>query len=100
MLEKKEKLPVVAFTFSRRKCDDNADQLSNLNLTTPLEKSKTQVLMQKYLARLKGGDKTLPQVIITSYCCCSKFVGLFGYLVGFYLSGYFSFLLLFSPTCF
>lgn len=62
MLEKKEKLPVVAFTFSRKKCDDNADQLGNLNLITPLERSKTQVLLQKYLAKLKGGDRTLPQV--------------------------------------
>ncbi|XP_031567069.1 helicase SKI2W-like isoform X2 [Actinia tenebrosa] len=63
MLEKKEKLPVVAFTFSRKKCDDNADQLGNLNLITSLERSKTQVLMQKYLAKLKGGDRTLPQVV-------------------------------------
>lgn len=62
MLEKKEKLPVVAFTFSRKKCDDNADQLGNLNLITALERSKTQVLLQKYLAKLKGGDRTLPQV--------------------------------------
>jgi len=62
MLEKKEKLPVVAFTFSRKKCDENADSLSNLNLTSKSEKSRTQVLLQKYLAKLKGSDRTLPQV--------------------------------------
>ncbi|EDO38196.1 predicted protein [Nematostella vectensis] len=62
MLEKKDKLPVVAFTFSRRKCEENADQLSNLNLTTSVERSRIHVEMQKYLARLKGSDKTLPQV--------------------------------------
>ena len=62
MLRKKEKLPVVAFTFSRRRCDDNADQLSNLDLTTSTEKSLIHVFIQKSVARLKGSDRQLPQV--------------------------------------
>ena len=62
MLRKKEKLPVVAFTFSRRRCDDNADQLSNLDLTTSSEKSLIHVFIQKSVARLKGSDRQLPQV--------------------------------------
>ena len=62
MLRKKEKLPVVAFTFSRKRCDDNADQLSNLDLTTSTEKSLIHVFIQKSVARLKGSDRQLPQV--------------------------------------
>lgn len=62
MLRKKEKLPVVAFTFSRKRCDDNADQLGNLDLTTSTEKSLIHVFIQKSVARLKGSDRNLPQV--------------------------------------
>lgn len=62
MLRKKEKLPVVAFTFSRKRCDDNADQLSSLDLTTSSEKSLIHVFIQKSVARLKGPDRNLPQV--------------------------------------
>lgn len=62
MLRKKEKLPVVAFTFSRKRCDDNADQLGNLDLTTSTEKSLIHVFIQKSVARLKGPDRKLPQV--------------------------------------
>ncbi|XP_078343350.1 superkiller complex protein 2-like [Oculina patagonica] len=62
MLRKKEKLPVVAFTFSRKRCDDNADQLGNLDLTTSTEKSLIHVFIQKSVARLKGPDRQLPQV--------------------------------------
>lgn len=62
MLRKKKKLPVVAFTFSRKRVDDNADQLSNLDLTTSTEKSLIHVFIQKAIARLKGPDRQLPQV--------------------------------------
>ena len=62
MLRKKEKLPVVAFTFSRKRCDENADQLSNLDLTTSTEKSLIHVFIQKCVTRLKGPDRNLPQV--------------------------------------
>ncbi|XP_074623537.1 superkiller complex protein 2-like [Acropora palmata] len=62
MLRKKEKLPVVAFTFSRKRCDENADQLSSLDLTTSTEKSSIHVFTQKCVSRLKGSDRKLPQV--------------------------------------
>ncbi|KAJ8300200.1 hypothetical protein KUTeg_021719 [Tegillarca granosa] len=52
MLKKKEKLPVVAFTFSKKKIDENAENLRSLDLTTQSEKT-----------RLKGNDKKLPQVL-------------------------------------
>ena len=61
-LRKHEQLPVVAFTFSRNRCDGNADQLSNLELTTKEEQSVIKVFTEKAIARLKGSDKNLPQV--------------------------------------
>lgn len=70
MLRKKEKLPVVAFTFSRKRCDDNADQLSNLDLTTSTEKSLIHVFIQKCVARLKGSDRNLPQVRFCTLRLC------------------------------
>jgi len=64
-LNKKDKLPVVAFTFSRKRCDDNADQLNSLDLTTGSEKSEIHVFFQQSIKLLKGTDKQLPQVGLT-----------------------------------
>ena len=62
MLQKKDKLPVVGFTFSRQRCNDNADSLTTLDLTTKDEKSKIIVFFQDAISRLKGSDQRLPQV--------------------------------------
>ncbi len=62
MLGKKLLLPVVAFTFSRNRCNDNADSLSSLDLTTTNEKSGIHVFFQKSISILKGCDRELPQV--------------------------------------
>ena len=62
MLKKKDRMPVVAFTFSKKKIDENATNLSNLDLTTSSEKSDIHVFFQKCVSRLKGSDKSLPQV--------------------------------------
>ena len=62
MLQKDEKLPVVAFTFSRNRCDSNADALSSLDLTTSIEKSAIHVFFQKSVKLLEGSDSKLPQV--------------------------------------
>ena len=59
---KKNGLPVVAFTFSRNRCNDNADKLSNLDLTTAEEKHHIHIFMEKCISRLKDQDKKLPQV--------------------------------------
>ena len=64
MLNKKEKLPVVAFTFSRDRCNSNADSLSSLDLTTGKEKSEIHVFFKKSISLLKGSDQQLPQVIL------------------------------------
>ena len=62
MLRKKEQLPVVAFTFSKKRCDENATMLTTLDLTTTNEKSEIHVFVQKCVERLKGSDRMLPQV--------------------------------------
>ena len=67
MLEKKDKLPVVAFTLSRNRCNDNADSLFSLNLTTTTEKSEIHVFFTKSISRLKGSDQKLPQASVYIY---------------------------------
>ena len=62
MLQKKEKLPVVGFTFSRQRCNENADSLTSLDLTTNAEKSEIHVFFQKSISLLKASDQKLPQV--------------------------------------
>nr|XP_006817545.1 PREDICTED: helicase SKI2W-like [Saccoglossus kowalevskii] len=62
MLRKSDGLPVVAFTFSKRKCDENASQLTSLDLTTSSEKNDIHIFIQKCVQRLKGTDRQLPQV--------------------------------------
>ncbi|KAI6047978.1 ATP-dependent RNA helicase [Pisolithus marmoratus] len=61
-LQKKGLLPVVVFTLSKKKCEENANTLSNADLCTSVEKSEVHVTMEKALSRLKGSDKKLPQI--------------------------------------
>nr|XP_033772514.1 helicase SKI2W [Geotrypetes seraphini] len=63
MLRKKDQLPVVAFTFSRNRCDENASMLTTVDLTTSAEKSEIHIFFQKCISRLKGTDRQLPQVL-------------------------------------
>ena len=62
-LQRKDKLPVVAFTLSRNRCDQTANTLSSLDLTTSMEKSDIHHFINKCIARLKGSDRKLPQVL-------------------------------------
>ncbi|KAI0830808.1 antiviral helicase [Trametes gibbosa] len=61
-LRKKVLLPVVIFTFSKKRCEDNAGTLTNADLCTAVEKSEIHVAIEKALSRLKGSDKQLPQI--------------------------------------
>ncbi|EGO31119.1 ATP-dependent RNA helicase [Serpula lacrymans var. lacrymans S7.9] len=61
-LQKKTLLPVVVFTFSKKKCEENAGTLTNADLCTSVEKSEIHVAIEKALSRLKGTDKKLPQI--------------------------------------
>jgi hypothetical protein len=62
LLRKEDLLPVAFFTFSKKRCDAAADACSGLDLTTAAEKHTTHVFIQQVLARLKEGDRGLPQV--------------------------------------
>lgn len=61
-LSQRQQTPVVAFTFSRTRCDENARSLDSLDLTTSVEKAEIHSFFQKSLSRLRGGDRQLPQV--------------------------------------
>jgi antiviral helicase SKI2 len=53
-LRKKSLLPVVVFTFSKKRCEENAATLTNADLCSSVEKSEVHVAIEKALARLKG----------------------------------------------
>lgn len=57
-LRKKALLPVVVFTFSKKRCEDNAGTLTNADLCTAVEKSEIHVAIEKALSRLKGAWPT------------------------------------------
>lgn len=53
-LRKKALLPVVVFTLSKKRCEENAATLTNADLCTSVEKSEVHVAIEKALSRLKG----------------------------------------------
>ncbi|GBE77514.1 Putative ATP-dependent RNA helicase [Sparassis crispa] len=61
-LRKKALLPVVVFTLSKKRCEENAGTLTNADLCTSVEKSEIHVAIEKALSRLKGTDRQLPQI--------------------------------------
>ncbi|KAI8070677.1 NUC185 domain-containing protein [Gongronella butleri] len=63
LLNKKSLLPVVIFTFSKRRCEEYASSLSKTDLCTSLEKSEIHVFIERSLVRLRGTDKELPQIL-------------------------------------
>ncbi|XP_062536304.1 superkiller complex protein 2 [Armigeres subalbatus] len=67
-LEKNKKMPVVAFTLSRNRCDNNANALMSCDLTTPSEKYFINSFFQLCLQKLKPPDRILPQVIQVQNC--------------------------------
>ncbi|KAG7169871.1 helicase SKI2W-like isoform X1 [Homarus americanus] len=62
-LSKRDLLPIVAFTLSKKRCDSNATQLMSQDLTTKREKGEIFSFIKKCTDRLQGTDKELPQVI-------------------------------------
>uniref|UniRef100_A0A3Q3WN29 Uncharacterized protein n=1 Tax=Mola mola TaxID=94237 RepID=A0A3Q3WN29_MOLML len=63
-LSQRQQTPVVAFTFSRTRCDENARSLDSMDLTTSIEKAEIHSFFQKSLIRLRGGDRQLPQILL------------------------------------
>nr|XP_053635360.1 SKI2 subunit of superkiller complex protein-like [Cherax quadricarinatus] len=62
-LSRRDLLPIVAFTLSKKRCDSNATQLMSQDLTTNREKGEIHSFIKKCVDRLQGTDKELPQVI-------------------------------------
>ena len=62
MLEKKELRPCVVFTFSRKRCETNADSLNSMDLTSSAEKATVHHFVDQSVNRLKGSDRDLPQI--------------------------------------
>ncbi|CAE6470301.1 unnamed protein product [Rhizoctonia solani] len=61
-LKKKNLLPVVMFTLSKKRCEENAATLSSTDLCDAKERSEVHLVWEKALGRLKGTDKKLPQI--------------------------------------
>ncbi|EEH44136.1 SKI complex RNA helicase subunit SKI2 [Paracoccidioides brasiliensis Pb18] len=61
-LRKENLLPACVFVFSKKRCEENADSLSNQDFCTVAEKSSVHMIVEKSLARLKPEDRILPQI--------------------------------------
>lgn len=62
-LRKKTLLPACIFVFSKKRCEENADALSNQDFCTAQEKSHIHMIIERSIARLKPEDRVLPQII-------------------------------------
>nr|CAD7426744.1 unnamed protein product [Timema monikensis] len=62
-LRKEDKLPVVAFTLSRNRCDQTSESLTTVDLTTSDDKHRIRTFFQQCIQRLKEPDRLLPQVV-------------------------------------
>ncbi|KAH6884067.1 NUC185 domain-containing protein [Thelonectria olida] len=62
-LRKQTLLPACIFVFSKKRCEENADALSNQDFCTASEKSHIHMIIEKSVARLKPEDRVLPQII-------------------------------------
>ncbi|KAJ3271047.1 hypothetical protein HDV01_007128 [Terramyces sp. JEL0728] len=63
-LKKKSLLPVIVFAFSKKKCEEYAQALTNMDLSTGAsEKAQIHIFIENSIACLKGGDKELPQIL-------------------------------------
>ncbi|KAL8779698.1 MAG: hypothetical protein Q9194_001298 [Teloschistes cf. exilis] len=61
-LRKQGLLPACIFVFSKKRCEENADALSNLDFCTATEKSAIYMIIERSIARLKPEDRILPQI--------------------------------------
>lgn len=61
-LRKEDLLPACIFVFSKKRCEENADALSNQDFSTATEKSAIHMIIERSIARLKPEDRVLPQI--------------------------------------
>lgn len=62
VLRKDNLLPACIFVFSKKRCEENADSLSNQDFCTATDKSAIHMIIEKSIARLKPEDRVLPQI--------------------------------------
>ncbi|KIW25761.1 uncharacterized protein PV07_08915 [Cladophialophora immunda] len=61
-LRKENLLPACIFVFSKKRCEENADSLSNQDFCTAAEKSAIHMIIERSIARLRPEDRVLPQI--------------------------------------
>ena len=61
-LRKDGLLPCCIFVFSKKRCEENADSLSNQDFCTAAEKSAIHIIIEQSITRLKPEDRILPQI--------------------------------------
>ena len=61
-LKGKDLLPACIFVFSKKRCEENAEALSNIDYCNAAEKSAIHMTIEKSLARLSREDRELPQI--------------------------------------
>ena len=64
-LEKEGLMPTVTFSFSKKKCEQIANNLRSLDLNTAAERNLVQSFAIQTVARLSPKDQILPQVMNT-----------------------------------
>ena len=62
-LEREDLTPTVVFSFSKKKCEEIANQLRSLSLNTASEIAAIQGFTLQTIARLSPIDQSLPQVL-------------------------------------
>lgn len=62
-LKKQTLLPACIFVFSKKRCEENADALSNQDFCNATEKSHIHMIIERSIARLKPEDRQLPQIV-------------------------------------
>lgn len=63
-------LPVVIFSFSKKKCEEIADFFKGMDLLSNQEKSKVVSIIDQVIARLNPVDTDLPQIIRMKEMLC------------------------------
>ncbi|ETV69679.1 hypothetical protein H257_14698 [Aphanomyces astaci] len=63
LLQDKTLLPVVVFAFSKRMCEESANRLAGMDLSSSSERSEIHVFCAASISRLQGTDQQLPQVL-------------------------------------
>ena len=69
-------LPAIYFTFSRKKCDENAKKCSSLELLTKEETLEINRLVDEYIGENPYLENN-PQIDLITKCVASHNAGLF-----------------------